>query len=199
MLKILHFLFLIQIVFFSFAQNNFATLRAKALNFIEINDAENAIVTLEKIITNYKKTPNAVLDVYLLRSKLNTAIGKYDLAEKDLDTYLFYDSSCASVYIDKITLIDNQLNKLSILNKALEKIPNDETLLIQKCIVKIGITSSFWQEQNNFALGFNNAQALKEIYIAKNGCAELLNIAINNKDANQLYNKICKINDIKNF
>lgn len=199
MIKTLHFIIFIHILSFTYAHSNFATLRTGAISYIENNDADNAISLLNRIIADYKKSPEAIVDIYLLRSKLYTAIGKYDLAENDIDTYLLYDSSCAAVYVDKITLLDNQQKKLSILNTALEKLPNDELLSIQKCIVKIGITSNYWQTQSYNNIEFDEKKANNEIAIAKNGCRELLQLANNSTEASSLYIKICKIINIKTF
>lgn len=199
MKKIIHFLLFFQTCFISFSQSDYSTWRTDAFNFIKKNDAYNAIVSLNKIIYSFEKSPNAVLDIYLLRAKLYTANGNYELAENDLNTYLSFDSSCAEAYLSKLVLIDKQQLKLNLLKAGLQKIPNDTELLTQQCIVKIGWIASYWESQSNLGATFNKSKAYKEIPLAKNGCNELSKLSASKSELITLYKKLCKIDDIKDF
>ena len=183
----------------SFAQSEYTIWRKEAIQYIEKNDAKNAIVSLSKIITSFRKSPNAVLEEYLLRAKLYTATSQYENAVTDLNVYLLYDSSCAEAYLSKLILIDNQQQKIALLNSALQRLPNETELLIQKCIVKIGIVSSYWEMQQNNGTAFNKRQAAIDIPIAKQGCSELQQLANQSTGIKELYKKICKIPEINEF
>lgn len=197
--KSIHFIFIILSFNFSFSQS-YDEWRNEAYNYINENDAAKAINSLTKIITSYNKSPDAVLDIYLLRAKLNTISGNYEQANNDLDTYFLYDSACAEAYISKLILIDNQQKKLACLNAGLQKLPNDIQLQTQRCIVKIGLVTSYWEMQNNiYGNGFHPKQAAKEIPYAQNACTELLQLSDNNAELQSLYKKLCKIDDIKKF
>lgn len=199
MKRTLHLILYLLISLHLHSQSNFNIWRTEALDFIQKNDANSAIISLNKIIKQFKSTPNSVIDIYLQRAKLYTVTSQYDLAENDINTYLSYDSACTEAYLSKLILIENQQKKIELLNAGLQQLPNDFELLIQKCIVKIGIISNYWEMQNNLGIGYNKNQANKEIPTAKNGCAELFQLANNTNEVHQLYKKICKIPDIKSF
>lgn len=197
--KFTHFIFVILCYNFCFSQS-YNEWRNEAYDYINKNEADKAIHSLDKIISAYNKSQDAILDIFLLRAKLYIAIGNYAQAANDLDTYLLYDSACAEAYISKIILIDNQQKKIDYLNAGLQKLPNDIQLQTQRCIVKIGVVTSYWEMQNNiYGNEFHPKQAAKEIPYAQNACSELLQLSDNNVDLKSLYKKLCKIDDIKKF
>lgn len=181
------------------SQNQYNVLRQEAIHYLDLNDANQSIEALTKIVHLYKKSPETILDIFLWRAKLYISTSNFQQAQEDLNTYLLYDSSCAEAYLNKILLIDNLQSKIDNIHLALNKLPNDFELLLQQCILKIGIVSNYWEMQSNNGIVFNKNTAYKEIPTAKNGCNELLQLVNNTNEVAQLYKKICKIPDVKSF
>ena len=197
--KNIHLLYFLLLSITAHSQNQYNVLREEAVHYMNLNDANQAIQSLTKIVQLYEKSPESILDIFLWRAKLHVSTSNFQQAQEDINTYLLYDSSCTEAYLNKVLLIDNLNTKMDIIQLALYKLPNDYELLLQQCILKIGIVSNYWEMQSNNGVEFNMNTAYKEIPTAKNGCNELLQLANNTNEVTQLYKKICKIPDIKSF
>ena len=176
--KNIHLLYFLLLSITAHSQNQYNVLREEAVHYMNLNDANQAIQSLTKIVQLYEKSPESILDIFLWRAKLHVSTSNFQQAQEDINTYLLYDSSCTEAYLNKVLLIDNLNTKMDIIQLALYK---------------------YWEMQSNNGVEFNKNTAYKEIPTAKNGCNELLQLANNTIEVTQLYKKICKIPDIKSF
>ena len=68
--KNIHLLYFLLLSITAHSQNQYNVLREEAVHYMNLNDANQAIQSLTKIVQLYEKSPESILDIFLWRAKL---------------------------------------------------------------------------------------------------------------------------------